>query len=238
MRVSVIIPALNEEATIANAIDSARFAGVTEIIVADGGSRDATVAIARQRGVKVLEGERMRAKQMNAGAAAASGDALIFLHADTMLPNGAPEAVRVTLESGYVFGGFRLEFIEPGLGFVSWMINTRTWITRAPWGDQAQFTRRDTFLEAGGYREMPIMEDYELAARMKRRGRTTVLPFTVITSGRRFLEKGLVRTAALNWSIITAYHLGISPERLAKWYGGRASRPQSGGHPARRPPRP
>ena len=220
MRVSVIIPALDEEATIANAIDSARAAGVSEIIVADGGSSDRTVAMARERGVWVLEGERMRAKQLNRGAEAATGDALIFLHADTILPNGAPEAVRVTLECGYVFGGFRLEFLEPGLGFVAWAINTRTWLTRAPWGDQAQFTRRDTFLRAGGYREIPIMEDYDLASRMKREGRTTVIPFTVITSGRRFLQKGPLRTTALNWTIITAYHLGVSPERLAKWYRG------------------
>lgn len=218
MRVSVIIPALNEEATIANAIDSARSAGVSEIIVADGGSSDATVSIARGRGVRVLEGERMRARQLNRGAKAATGDALIFLHADTILPNGAPEAVRVSLECGTIFGGFRIEFLEPGLGFVAWLINTRTALTRAPWGDQAQYMRRDTFLRLGGFREIPIMEDYDLAARMKEEGPTTLLPFTVITSGRRFLEKGLIRTAAMNWTIIAAWHLGVEPERLAKWY--------------------
>jgi glycosyltransferase involved in cell wall biosynthesis len=160
----------------------------------------------------------MRAKQMNKGAKAASGDALIFLHADTILPNGAPEAVRVSLECGTVFGGFRIQFLEPGLGFVAWAINTRTAITRAPWGDQAQYTRRDLFLQTGGYAEIPIMEDYDLAARMKKEGPTTVLPFTVITSGRRFLKHGMVKTAAMNWTIIAAWHLGVDPERLAKWY--------------------
>jgi rSAM/selenodomain-associated transferase 2 len=218
MRVSVIIPTLNEEATVGAAIDSARAASVAEIIVADGGSSDATVNIARDRGVVVIEGEKMRARQMNRGAAAATGDALIFLHADTILPNGAPEAVRAAVESGSIFGGFRIAFLEPGLGFVAWAINTRTWLTRAPWGDQAQFARRDVFQHLGGFREIPIMEDYELAARMKREGRTTLLPFTVITSGRRFLQKGIVRTSTLNWLIITAYHLGVSPERLARWY--------------------
>lgn len=220
MRVSVIIPALDEEVTVANAIDSARAAGAFEIIVADGGSRDATLSIAREHGATVIEGERMRARQLNRGAEAATGDALIFLHADTILPNGAPEGVRFALENGYVFGGFRIRFLEPGLGLAAWAINTRTALTRAPWGDQAQFIRRDTFLRLGGYREIPIMEDYELAARMKRHGRTVVLPFTVITSGRRFLQKGRLRTAAMNWSIIAAYHLGVSPERLAKWYRG------------------
>jgi len=216
----VIIPALDEEATIGNAIDSARAAGIGEIIVADGGSRDATVSIAKARGVKVIEGETMRARQLNRGAKVATGEALIFLHADTILPNGAPEAVRVVLECGVIFGGFRVEFLEPGLRFVAWAINTRTAMTRAPWGDQAQFAHRETFLKHGGFKEIPIMEDYELARRMKAEGKTILLPFTVITSGRRFLEKGLVRTALLNWAIIIAYHLGVEPERLAKWYRG------------------
>jgi uncharacterized protein len=214
VRVSVIIPSLNEAESIAAAIDSAAGA---EVIVADGGSTDATVAIARARGARVIEGERMRARQMNRGAEAASGEALIFLHADTLLPPGALDAVSAALEEGAVFGGFRIAFFEPGLDGVARAINTRTRFTRAPWGDQAQFIRRDRF---PGFREIPIMEDYELASRMKRVGRTTLLPLTVRTSGRRFLQKGLVRTAMLNWTIIAAYHLGVSPERLARWYRG------------------
>lgn len=217
MRVSVIIPALNEEATIAAAIDSAFAAGAYEVIVADGGSDDDTVAIARRR-ARVVKGERMRARQMNRAAEIATGDALIFLHADTTLPAGACNVVSVVLELGIIFGGFRIAFHEPGLDGVATAINIRTRFTRAPWGDQAQFTLRDTFLKLGGYEEIPIMEDYELARRMKREGRTTILPFTVRTSGRRFLEKGLVRTAVLNWTIIVAWHLGVSPERLTQWY--------------------
>ena len=162
----------------------------------------------------------MRARQMNRAAAEAAGEALIFLHGDTILPAGALAAVSAALDGGYVFGGFRIAFLEPGLDGVAWAINTRTRLTRAPWGDQAQFLRRDTFLRLGGYREMPIMEDYELAARMKHVGRTTLLPLTVRTSGRRFVQKGAARTAAMNWTIIAAYHLGVSPERLARWYRG------------------
>jgi rSAM/selenodomain-associated transferase 2 len=214
VRVSVIIPSLNEAESIAAAIDSA---GGAEVIVADGGSSDATVAIARALGARVIEGERMRARQLNRGAAAATGDALLFLHADTVLPAGAIEAVSAALEDGAVFGGFRIAFLEPGLGGTARAINIRTRFTRAPWGDQAQFVRRDRF---PGFREIPIMEDYELASRMKRLGRTTILPLTVRTSGRRFLQKGRVKTAILNWTIITAYHLGASPERLARWYRG------------------
>ena len=217
MRVSVIIPTWNEAATIGAAIDSAAGA---EVIVADGGSSDGTIDVARSHGARVVEGERMRARQMNRAASEAAGEALIFLHADTILPAGALDAVSAALDDGYVFGGFRIAFLEPGLDGVAWAINTRTRLTRAPWGDQAQFLRRDTFLRLGGYREIPIMEDYELASRMKRAGRTTILPLTVRTSGRRFLQKGAVRTAAMNWTIIAAYHLGVSPERLARWYRG------------------
>ncbi|HEX2120642.1 MAG TPA: TIGR04283 family arsenosugar biosynthesis glycosyltransferase [Thermoanaerobaculia bacterium] len=219
-QVSVVIPALDEEACIAAAIDSAFAAGAAEVIVADGGSSDATVPIAQAHGARVVEGERVRARQLNRGAEAAAHDALIFLHADSLLPDGSAEAVVRALEEGFVFGGFRARFIEgdPRLACVAFMINARTRITRAPWGDQAQFTSRAAFLRAGGYREMPIMEDYELAARMRRTGRTVLLPLTVRTSGRRFLRKGVIVTSVLNWLIIAAFHAGVSPERLARWY--------------------
>ena len=218
--VSVVIPALDEAARIGAAIDSAFAAGAAEVIVADGGSSDATVAIARDRGARIIEGERMRSRQMNRGAESANGDALIFLHADTLLPPGAADAVTRSLNSGIVFGGFRLAFREDAwrLRVAAFMINARNAITRCPWGDQAQFIRRDVFLAAGGFREIAIMEDYELAIRMKRRGRTVVLPQKVQTSGRRFLEKGVLRTAAINWRIIVAWRRGADPEKLAQIY--------------------
>jgi len=210
-RVSVIIPTLNEETHIAATIDAARAAGVDEVIVADGGSTDATVAIAETHGARIIAGERVRAKQLNRGAAEATGDVLIFLHADTLLPQGAADAV---IDAGRNCGGFLLEFLEPGfrLRCVAFMINARTRLTRAPWGDQAQFFRSDAF---PGYPELPLMEDYVVARAMKR---AAIVPLKVRTSGRRFLAKGVLRTSALNWLIIAAYHLGISPERLAQWY--------------------
>jgi len=218
MPVSVVIPALNEAERIGATIDAAFAAGASEVLVADAGSSDATVSIARARGARVIEGERSRGRQLNRGAEAASHDALIFLHADTLLPLHACEEVERALTSGAIFGGFRIAFLEPGLRFVAFMINARTRLTRAPWGDQAQFTTRAHFLRLGGFPDMPIMEDYELARRMKREGRTVLLPLTVRTSGRRFLQKGIVRTSLLNWRIIASYHLGVSPERLARWY--------------------
>src|SRR6185436_764217 len=108
------------------------------------------------------------------------------------------------------FGGFRLTFAEPArkLRVAAAMINLRTTLTRCPWGDQAQFIRRDRFLAAGGFREIPLMEDYDLALRMKRAGRTALLPLAVTTSGRRFLRKGVWRTAYVNWRIIVRYWMG------------------------------
>lgn len=218
MPVSVIIPTLNEEAHIGATIQAARAAGAAEVIVSDGGSSDATVEIAESLGARVLRDERMRARQLNRGAEAASQEHVIFLHADTRLPVGSADAVSNALRETS-FGGFLVEFLEPGfrLRYVAFMINARTRLTRAPWGDQAQFFRRTTFLEAGGYREMPLMEDYELAQRLRP---AAILPLRVRTSGRRFLKKGVIRTSILNWVIIAGWHLGISPARLARWYRG------------------
>jgi len=221
MSVAAVIPALNEERWIGASIDAARAAGIDEVIVSDGGSGDATISIAEGRGARVITGERMRARQLNRGAEAASSDALVFVHADTLLPLGAARAIKDALRH-YAFGGFRLKFAEreQKLRVAETMINVRTAMTKSPWGDQAQFILRKPFLANGGYREIPIMEDYELAVRMKRSGPTTVLPLHVITSGRRFLEMGVWKTAALNWRIIGSYRLGADPDQLAKLYRG------------------
>ena len=218
--VSVVIPTLNEQDAIGATIDAARAAGAAEVLVADGGSIDETMAIATKHGARVITGERLRALQLNRGIEAATHDTIIVVHADTLLPIGAADAVERALDDGAIFGGFRAAFIEGGsrLAYVAFMINARTRLTRKPWGDQAQFARRETLLRAGGYPPFPIMEDYELARRMKRMGRVACLPLTVRTSGRRFLAQGVIRTSIVNWLIIGAYHLGVSPERLARWY--------------------
>jgi rSAM/selenodomain-associated transferase 2 len=218
--VTVIIPTLDEEPRVAAAIDSAFAAGAAEVIVADGGSRDGTIVVARAHGAGVIEGETMRSRQMNRAVAAAANDALIFLHADTLLPSGACASVLSELKSGVVFGGFRLRFTERAfkLRIAAALINLRTRLTRCPWGDQAQFVSRAAFLESGGFLEIPIMEDYEIAIRMKRRGRTVVLPQKVATSGRRFLTRGLFRTAIMNWRIIVAWRMGADAEKLARLY--------------------
>lgn len=220
--VSAIIPAFNEAPHLAAAIDAARAAGAAEVIVADGGSRDETIAIATSLGARVITGQSLRAAQINRGIDAASHESIVVVHADTLLPAGAAAAIEQALGAGAVFGAFRVSFLEgrARLACVAFMINTRTRITKKPWGDQAQFARRETLLRMGGYPAFPIMEDYELARRMKRTGPIVLLPLAVRTSERRFLTKGVIRTSILNWWIIVCYHLGVSPERLARWYRG------------------
>jgi rSAM/selenodomain-associated transferase 2 len=212
--VTVVIASLNDERWIEAAVDSALAAGAGEVIVSDGGSTDGTRQIAETRGARVIASEPMRSRQFNRGAEAAGNETIIFLHADTTLPPGAAAAVLRT--SG--FGGFRIAFAERPwkLRLAAALINLRTRFTRCPWGDQGQFVRRSIFLQAGGFREIPLMEDYDLAVRMKRRA--TILPLIVTTSGRRFLERGLLRTTAMNWYIIARWRMGTDAETLASIY--------------------
>jgi rSAM/selenodomain-associated transferase 2 len=212
MSVSVIIPTLNEESHLGATIDAAFAAGAAEVIVCDGGSSDATIAIADEHGARVIEGERRRARQLNRGAAEARHEWMLFLHADTLLPAGACEAIE---RSNADFGAFRFGFIERGwrLSVVAFLANLRDRITRVPWGDRGHFTRRSAF---EGYPDLPLMEDYELARRMRKRA--ALLPLTVRTSGRRFLRKGVFRTSLINKALVFAYRCGVPAERLAEWY--------------------
>ncbi|HEX3068438.1 MAG TPA: TIGR04283 family arsenosugar biosynthesis glycosyltransferase [Thermoanaerobaculia bacterium] len=220
LHTSIIIPTLNEEERIGATIESAFAAGAAEVIVVDGGSVDRTARFAKSAGARVLLGEAMRARQLNLGASAAVNDVLIFLHADTLLPRGAAHAVGDALAGGADFGGFRIAFAEPArkLRMAAVLINLRTAITRCPWGDQAQFIRRERFLQTGGFREIPLMEDYDLAIRMKKLGRPIILPLTVTTSGRRFLRKGVLRTAMINWRTVMRFRRGADVAELARSY--------------------
>ena len=225
IRLSVIIPTLDSGSEIRGAVRSAIDAGAVEVIVSDGGSNDDTVAAARESGATVVEAESIRGRQLNAGAAIAIGDVLLFLHADTRLPAEAGAAIEKALLSGIEFGGFRLRFREKSLALrlAERLINFRSRATRSPWGDQAQWIRASLFASSGGYRPDPLMEDYEMAVRMKRRVRTAVLLPRVETSGSRFLEKGVLRTVVTNWWIVIRWRLGASPERLAAIYRRKRS---------------
>jgi rSAM/selenodomain-associated transferase 2 len=225
---SVIIPALDEEASIPGTIRSCREAGPCEVVVADGGSRDRTVEIARKLADAVVDAPRGRAGQMNAGAAAAHGEILLFLHADTCLPAGSASAVVGALRDPAVIGGaFRIRLAaSPGAGrydrgmlrITSRMIGARARVTRAYTGDQAIFVRTETFRAVGGYPGIPLMEDVELSRRMRRAGNTVLLPFHVASSGRRWETWGPLRTVLFMWRLRIGYLLGKTPSRCAKIY--------------------
>jgi len=219
-RVSVIVPALNEAAHIKAAIVSAREAGAHQCIVADGGSVDATVAIAREAGAMVVAAPRGRAVQMNAGAKQATGDVLLFLHADTRLPQTAIQDLFDALHRPAVQAGiFRLRFV-PTTPLLSLYAAT----TALPWGriafgDRALFVRKDTFEHLGGFAELPIFEDLDLVRRLQQHGGFVFLRSAVETSPRRFNQNGRLRQQARNFSLWARYHLGSSPEALAHRYG-------------------
>lgn len=219
--ISVIIPTLNEELTLEKNLISVGNSKDVEIIVSDGGSNDATLAIAKRLAGKTLSSPAGRGAQMNVGASAASGDILLFLHADTILPAGWEGHVREPLIDEEVAGGgfaFSLSGHSPSFSFISFMVNIRSRLLKLPYGDQALFVRRRIFNKLGGFREIPIMEDVELVKGMRRLGRIQILDQPVITSSRRWEREGWIRTTFRNLSLLFLYHLGVSPERLYKFY--------------------
>lgn len=218
--ISVIIPVLNEALKIAKTLASACEANV-EVIVVDGGSRDDTKAVAQSWGVKVLSAPTGRGRQMNAGAKVASGKILLFLHADTLLPNNfAIMVIQALNQPNTVAGAFalRIEGQSPSLRWVEKGVNWRSRIFSFPYGDQAIFINAEVFNQLGGFPDLPIMEDFEMMRRLRRIGKILLLPATVVTSGRRWLTKGVFQTTLINQVTIVAYLLGVSPERLAHWY--------------------
>jgi rSAM/selenodomain-associated transferase 2 len=221
MRLSVIVPTLDEEATIASTLAHARRPGDVELVIVDGGSRDETVHVARPLADRVLDAPRGRAAQMNAGAAAARGAVLLFLHADTRLPDDYPALVADALAPADVVGGrFDIRLDAPGLAYrvIERLIGLRSRLTGVATGDQAIFVRRDAFVRVGGYPAIPLMEDIALCRALKRAGRMAALRDVVVTSARRWQRDGLVRTVALMWTLRLAYYAGVSPARLARAY--------------------
>ena len=235
MRVAIVVPTLNEEASIAQILPAALaalgpLAAGNELVVSDGGSEDRTVEAARALGARVVTGPAGRGGQLNRGAAATTAEILLFLHADTTLPEGALAAVReavgdgggaaTTMAGPAIGGAFLMRFDDdrPLLRLGAWLINLRTRATRLPLGDQAHFVTRAAFSRLGGYRDWPILEDLDLAWRLRRYGRTVILKQRVTTGARRFVELGVARTVATNWLIWLLFVAGVSPRRLARLY--------------------
>lgn len=223
------MPALDEAAGIAAALEPLarlRAAG-HEVIVVDGGSSDATVAVAARFADRVLAAPRGRASQMNAGAGVAAGEVLLFLHADTRLPDGADRLVLDALAtSRRAWGRFdvRIEGRHRLLPVVAWLMNRRSRWTGIATGDQAIFVRRAAFEAVGGFPAQPLMEDVELSARLKRISPPVCLDAPAVTSGRRWESHGVVRTILLMWWLRLRYFLGTPPERLARRYYGPSAK--------------
>ena len=219
MRLSVVIPALDEADGIADAVASARAPDV-EVIVVDGGSSDDTATRAGSSGARVIRAPRGRARQLEAGAREARGDALLFLHADTLLPPGYADAVVRALADPCVSGGaFRLRFDQHthGLGWIERLAHLRVRLLGLPYGDQALFLRRETLAAIGGIPQVPILEDLDMVRALKRRGRLALLPLDAVTSARRYLARGPWRTALRHLAIALGGTLGVDRARLAVW---------------------
>ncbi|MBE9542881.1 MAG: TIGR04283 family arsenosugar biosynthesis glycosyltransferase, partial [Proteobacteria bacterium] len=219
--ISIIIPTLNEANVIEETITRLPQSKQVEIVVVDGGSSDGTDEMARELGARVLSTAPSKAEQMNAGAAEARGEVLLFLHADTRLPANFEEKVMTAVSrKGFCAGAFTLgiDSEEWGLRFIEWIANWRARFFKMPYGDQALFVSRQLFHEIGGFQDYPIMEDFELIRRLKKKGKIAILPESVQTSPRRWQNLGVFKTWFLNQIILAAYFIGIPPHRLARWY--------------------
>lgn len=220
--ISIIIPACNEEDGIAATVgEVANHPGV-EVVVADGGSTDQTVSLARAAGARVVTTLRGRGLQQNAGAAVARGRILLFLHADTRLPDNFHRLVLAAIDlPGVVAGAFPLGIAAQGCGFrlIEWGANLRSGLLQLPYGDQALFMRAEQFSGVGGFRDISLLEDVDLVLRLRRLGRIGLVAQPVRTSARRWLRLGLLRTTMVNQLIMLAYFSGVSPAGLARWYG-------------------
>lgn len=222
MRISVIIPVLNEEKTIAATLLALQGLNPDELILVDGGSTDGTRQVCRQFGVEPFSSSRGRARQMNFGAARATGDVFVFLHADTRLPASAFDDIRFVLNDPQVVGGrfdLQLDDSRPTLRLVGFMISLRSRISKVGTGDQAIFVRRNIFTKLGGYPDVPLMEDVALSRALKREGAIACLRSRVTTSARRWEQEGVWGTILKMWVLKSLYLAGISPTYLKRYYG-------------------
>ena len=222
MRLSVVIPALDEAGRIAAAIRSATADGV-EILVVDGGSRDGTPERAAAAGARVLHSPPGRARQLGVGAGEARGEAVVLLHADTVLPDGWVTALEAALADPRCVGGsFRLRFAErsPALAVVEWGARLRVALFGLPYGDQALFARRSALERIGGVPQVGFLEDLDLVRRLRCEGALARVALSVSTSARRYRARGVLRSVLRNTAALLGWRLGVDRERLAAWYRG------------------
>ena len=219
--VSVIIPTLNEAVMLGRVLERLYRADAVEVIVSDGGSRDDTREIAAHSGANVLEVSGGRAAQQNAGAAAANGRLLLFLHADTLTPDGYADMIRGALDHPATVAGafrFKTDNSRAAMRLIEWTTNFRSTVFQWPYGDQGLFMEKRVFDEEGGFSSLPVMEDFDLVRRLRRRGSIVTLHDAVITSARRWQQLGLIRTTVINQIMIAGFFTRVPMKRLTRLY--------------------
>jgi rSAM/selenodomain-associated transferase 2 len=224
MGIAVVIPVLNEEASIAATVGAVKQLGPDEIIVVDGGSTDRTPLVCAELQVNCVKSPRGRGAQMNHGAARVTADILLFLHADTRLPDTAFDDILSAMTDPNCVGGrfdVQLDGDKPMLKIVGKMISLRSRLSKVGTGDQAIFIRREVFNRLGGFPDIPLMEDIALSRAMKRAGKVACLRSHVVTSARRWEIEGIGRTIVRMWLLKSLFLLGVSPFRLKRFYDDR-----------------
>lgn len=227
MKISVIVPVRNEEALIAESLEQLKKSDSRfpiEIIVVDGQSVDRTKRIASRLADHVIDAEAGRARQMHQGALQASGEIFVFLHADTQLPENWQEPIAKYFapenQNGTVAAAFKLGFDSEKLFYkgLAALANFRTRLTGIPYGDQALIVPRKIYFEAGGFPDVPLMEEYLMIPRLRRIGKLKILDEKVRTSSRKYERRGPLRNALKNFCFALLFQLGVSPQKLAEWY--------------------
>jgi len=219
--ISIIIPVRNEEDAIGSCLDSLADCSDLDILVVDGGSSDQTIQEIQRRGYRPISSAPGRGKQQHTGAKTASGDYFLFLHCDTRLPpNFTTHVLKILQQEGVAVGAFQLAINAYGMGYriIEYSANLRSRMLSLPYGDQALFMKKETYFATNGFPDQPIMEEIDLLSRLKNLGRIVIAPVCATTSARRWQQHGIVKTTIMNQLMLAGWAMGISSERLARWY--------------------
>ncbi len=220
-KISIIIMTLNEEELVGGLLLSLRNIEDTEIIISDGGSIDRTCRVASKYTDKIIRGERGRGRQLNAGAALATGDILWFLHVDSTPPDNFKHHILTTVEKPGVAGGaftLQIDSVMSSLNFISRVVKLRSLISGIPYGDQGIFVKRHIFEKMNGFKNIPLLEDIEFGRRLKKEGRIEIIKPKILTSARAWEKYGILRTTLRNWVYVTLFFMGYSPYKLYERY--------------------